>query len=48
MKGEVQLKHVRTNRQVANIMTKSLPSGKHEYFRLKMGLTSFEARGRAN
>lgn len=45
MKGEVQLKHVGTSQQVADIMTKSLTQGKHEYFRLKLGVTSFEARG---
>ena len=45
MKGEVQLKHCGTNQQVANIMIKSLSIGKHEYFRLKLGVTNFEARG---
>jgi len=44
-KGEVQLKYCGTNQQIADIMTKSLSPGKHEYFRLKLGVTSFEAKG---
>ena len=48
MKGAVQLKHCGTNQQVADVLTKSLPSGKHEYFKLKLGVTSFEARGSVN
>ena len=31
--------------QIADIVTKSLPHVKHEYFRLKMGVTRFEAKG---
>lgn len=45
MKGEVQLKHCGTNQQAADILTKFLPPVKHQYFRLKMGVTSFEASG---
>jgi len=48
MKGEIQLKYIGTNQQVADTMTKSLPPGKYEHFRLKLGVTSFEARGTVN
>jgi hypothetical protein len=37
-KGVVQLQYVSTDDQVANILTKALPRGKHVYFRDKMGL----------
>jgi hypothetical protein len=37
-RGAVQLQYVSTNDQVANILTKALPRGKHVYFRDKMGL----------
>ncbi|KAM3327408.1 hypothetical protein P3S67_002534 [Capsicum chacoense] len=32
--GSIVLKHCGTNEQVADILTKALPVGKHEYFRL--------------
>ena len=48
MKGEIQLKYTGTNQQVADIMTKSLPTGKHEYFILRRGVISFEAKGSVN
>ena len=41
----IALKCCGTDEQVADIFTKSLPHVKHEYFRLKMGVTRFEARG---
>jgi hypothetical protein len=37
-KGAVKLEYVSTDEQVANILTKSLPRGKHVYFRDKMGV----------
>jgi len=44
-KGEVTLKFCGTNEQVADILTKALPQVKHDYFRLKLGICDFEARG---
>ena len=43
-KETIALKYRGTNDQVADILTKSLPHAKHEYFRLQMGVTRFEAR----
>lgn len=43
--GEVTLSYCNTNSQVADILTKSLLRAKHEVFRLRTGVTSFEARG---
>jgi hypothetical protein len=37
-RGAVQLQYVSTYDQVADILTKALPRGKHVYFRDKMGL----------
>ena len=37
-KGAVKLEYVSTDEQVADILTKSLPWGKHVYFRDKMGV----------
>jgi hypothetical protein len=37
-RGAVQLQCISTDEQVANILTKALPRGKHIYFRDKMGL----------
>jgi hypothetical protein len=37
-RGAVQLQYISTNEQVADILTKALPRGKHVYFRDKMGL----------
>jgi hypothetical protein len=37
-RGAVQLQYVSTDDQVADILTKALPRGKHVYFRDKMGL----------
>ena len=42
--GSIVLKRCGTNEQVADILTKALPVAKHGYFRLQMGVTSFEAR----
>jgi len=42
--GEITLSYCNTNSQVTGILTKSLPQAKHEVFRLRMGVTSFEAR----
>ena len=44
-KGTVEVMFCSTNQQVADILTKSLSSGKHEYFRLQMGICNFESRG---
>lgn len=41
----VALKRCGTNKQVADIHTKSLPQVKHDYFRMQMGVTNFGARG---
>lgn len=37
-RGAVKLEYISTDEQVANILTKSLPRGKHVYFRDKMGV----------
>jgi hypothetical protein len=37
-RGASQLQYVSTDDQVADILTKALPRGKHVYFRDKMGL----------
>jgi len=42
---EITLSYCSTHKQIANILTKSLPRAKHEVFRLQMGVTRFEARG---
>jgi hypothetical protein len=36
--GVVKLEYISTDEQVAHILTKSLPRGKHVYFRDKMGV----------
>lgn len=40
----MELKYCKTNEQVADILTKPLPVGKNEYFRLQMEVTNFEGR----
>lgn len=42
---EIVLKQCSTNEQVADVLTKSLSKVKHGFFRLQMGVTTFEARG---
>eukprot|EP00253_Pinus_taeda_P027457 PITA_27457 len=37
-KGVVKLKYISTDQQVADILTKALPRGKHVYFKDKMGV----------
>ena len=37
-KGVVKLEYIPTDEQVADILTKALPRGKHVYFRDKMGV----------
>eukprot|EP00253_Pinus_taeda_P019754 PITA_19754 len=37
-KGAVKLEYISTDEQVADILTKALPRGKHVYFREKMGV----------
>jgi hypothetical protein len=37
-RGAVQLQYISTKEQIADILTKALPRGKHVYFRDKMGL----------
>ena len=37
-KGVVKLEYISTDEQVADILTKSLPRGKHVHFRDKMGV----------
>lgn len=37
-KGAMKLEYIPTNKQVADILTKALPRGKHAYFRDKMGV----------
>ena len=37
-RGVVKLEYISTNEQVADILTKSLPRGKHIFFRDKMGV----------
>ena len=41
-KGEVVLESCRTEEQVADLMTKSLPLSKHDEFCLQLGLSKFE------
>ena len=36
----MKLEYVSINEQIADILTKSLPRGKHVYFRDKMGVVS--------
>lgn len=42
---KIILNYCNTNKQVADILTKSLPYAKHHYFICQMGVTNFEARG---
>jgi len=37
-KGVVKLEYIPTDKQVADILTKALPRGKHDYFKYKMGV----------
>ena len=37
-RGAIQLEYIPTNEQIADILMKSLPKGKHVYFRDKMGV----------
>ena len=37
-KGEVNVEYVPTGEQVADILTESLPRGKHVFFKDKMGV----------
>ena len=37
-RGAVKLEYILTDEQVANILTKALPRGKHVYFRDEMGV----------
>jgi hypothetical protein len=37
-RGAIQLEYIPTDEQIANILTKSLPRGRHVYFRDKMGM----------
>jgi hypothetical protein len=37
-RGAVQLQYISTDDQVADILTKALPQGKHVFFRDKTGL----------
>jgi hypothetical protein len=39
-RGAVQLEYILTDEQIAYILNKSLPRGKHVYFRDKMGVVS--------
>ena len=43
--GEITLKACDTNEQVADILIKSLPQAKHDYFKLQLGVCNFESRG---
>lgn len=43
--GEVELKFCGTNEQLADVLTKALPEVKHNYFRQRLGVCRFEARG---
>lgn len=42
--GSVIMKYCGTNEQMADILTKSLPKEKHEYFRQRLGVCNFESR----
>lgn len=43
--GILSLKFCGTNDQVVDVLTKSLPHNKHDFFRLQMGICDFEERG---
>ncbi|WMV42420.1 hypothetical protein MTR67_035805, partial [Solanum verrucosum] len=44
--GLIELKSCSTEEQVADILTKSLPQAKHNYFMLCLGICDFESSGR--
>ena len=43
--NEIVLKHCSMHEQLADIVTKSLPSDKFIYFRSRLGVCNFESRG---
>ena len=43
--GIIELKYCPTNEQVADVFTKALSQAKHDYFRQKLGVCKFRARG---
>lgn len=43
--GVISMEFCGTNDQVADVLTKSLPRNKHDFFRLQMGVYDFEERG---
>lgn len=43
--GDIELKFCPTNNQTADVFAKALSAAKHNYFRQKLGVCSFEARG---
>ncbi|KAL9235697.1 hypothetical protein vseg_010436 [Gypsophila vaccaria] len=42
---KIVLKFCGTNEQIADIFTKSLPQGKHQFFMTELGVGNFESRG---
>nr|GEW05430.1 retrovirus-related Pol polyprotein from transposon TNT 1-94 [Tanacetum cinerariifolium] len=44
-KGIIELTYCPTNEQVADVFTKALSQAKHDYFRQKLGVCKFRARG---
>jgi hypothetical protein len=45
-RGAIELQYIPTDEQLADILTKALPRGKHVYFRDKMGLVRNTFLGR--
>lgn len=43
--GVISMEFCGTNDQVADVLMKSLPHNKHDFFRLQMGVCDFEERG---
>jgi len=43
--GIISLEFCGTNKQTADVLTKSLPRNKHDFFRRQMGVCDFEERG---
>ncbi|KAJ0085311.1 hypothetical protein Patl1_08297 [Pistacia atlantica] len=43
--GMISLKACDTNKQVVDILTKSVSQAKHDYFILRMGVCRFESKG---
>ena len=45
--GTISIKYYSSSEQVINILTKSIPQGKHVYFRSLLGVCNFASKGSA-